>query len=379
MDPSQKYHSLHSVYKLEIVAFLCELAVQTKKIKDDMDDSTNELTEVRKDLQEVRRQRKKMCVNSTLDLGRLSPAELIFSCPFRSAEEKLALEGPADPTDASKAQSTPLKNGHGDDDEEDGEEDASERASERPEDDPVKSEFDDDDDELSDLSDDAAADASVNGDHPPSSSVGPGTPASASGSISTTTTRAPSSRRETLLHQQLSKEADSKLRASLAAAAKTSAAHSRTLSSTLSRLSTQDAALAKEEDRLDREFRKQIHYPRSKPLGVDRFCNKVWWLDGFGSSGLVKGEGAGRQVIWGTGRIFVQGGKEEERRRWAERVGVGMEEVEERREREEGKEGRLGEGEWAVYEDPEEVRFFSSCFGSSFGFGERGRSRRQEN
>lgn len=202
---------------------------------------------------------------------------------------------------------------------------------------------DDDDEPLSEL-DESEAGSTVD-----ASSV-PGTPAGLS--------RAPSARRESLLHHRLSKEADAKLKtqAALDLSLSKPKPKSKSALSSVARIDEEDARLAKEEDRLDREFRKQIHMPRSKPLGVDRFGNKVWWLDGMGSSGLI-GQGGG--VMWGTGRIYLQGGSEEDRRRYAGKYGVGEEEIRERRGKEEGEEGMLGEGEWAVYEEPGEVSFSS--------------------
>ena len=59
-SPSERYHLLSASTKLAIIAFLVELAMQTKTARDVMEESTNQLTEVRKELQEVKRERKKM-------------------------------------------------------------------------------------------------------------------------------------------------------------------------------------------------------------------------------------------------------------------------------------------------------------------------------
>lgn len=58
--PMERYLSLPASLRLECVAFLTELAVQTKVCRDDMEESTNALTRVRNETQEVRRERKKM-------------------------------------------------------------------------------------------------------------------------------------------------------------------------------------------------------------------------------------------------------------------------------------------------------------------------------
>lgn len=100
---------------------------------------------------------------------------------------------------------------------------------------------------------------------------------------------------------------------------------------------------------IEREFRKLLGAIRVKPLGKDRFHNRVWWFDGMGSMSLL---GSGGVVQYGTGRIFVQGPTEMElelmSRREENDVGA-------RRQEEEG-EGLLAPREWAVYTEPEEVR-----------------------
>ena len=58
---------------------------------------------------------------------------------------------------------------------------------------------------------------------------------------------------------------------------------------------------------IEREFRKLLGAVRVKPLGRDRFYNRVWWFDGMGAATLI---GSGGTVQYGTGRIFVQGASE---------------------------------------------------------------------
>jgi len=103
---------------------------------------------------------------------------------------------------------------------------------------------------------------------------------------------------------------------------------------------------------IEREFRKLLGAVRVKPLGRDRFYNRIWWFDGMGSASLI---GSGGVAQYGAGRIFVQGPSEFdvdflERRK--------DEDIEERRKEEEGEEGMLCAGDWAVYSDLEEVCFF---------------------
>ncbi|KAF8140096.1 chromatin remodeling complex protein [Boletus edulis] len=102
---------------------------------------------------------------------------------------------------------------------------------------------------------------------------------------------------------------------------------------------------------IERDFRKLFGAIRAKPLGKDRFHNRVWWFDGMGSMSLL---GSGGVVQYGTGRIFIQGPTEMELELMSRRE---ENDVDARREEEEG-EGLLGPGEWAVYTELEEVDEF---------------------
>jgi len=104
-------------------------------------------------------------------------------------------------------------------------------------------------------------------------------------------------------------------------------------------------------ENIEREFRKQLGAIRVKPLGKDRFHNRVWWFDGMGSMSLL---GSGGVVQYGTGRIFLQGPTELELELMSRRE---ENDVDTRRQEEEG-EGLLAPGEWAVYTEPEEVDEF---------------------
>ncbi|KAH9857859.1 chromatin remodeling complex protein [Lenzites betulinus] len=102
---------------------------------------------------------------------------------------------------------------------------------------------------------------------------------------------------------------------------------------------------------IEREFRKLLGSVRVKPLGRDRFYNRVWWFDGMGAASLI---GSGGTVQYGTGRIFLQGPSEFD----VEVLRRREENVDARRREEEGEEGMLDVGEWAVYNDLEEVKEF---------------------
>ena len=58
--PEKRYSSLHHLHKLEIITFLIELVAQTEAVREFMEESTSALTEVRKEQNEVKRDRKRM-------------------------------------------------------------------------------------------------------------------------------------------------------------------------------------------------------------------------------------------------------------------------------------------------------------------------------
>ncbi|KAH8100647.1 chromatin remodeling complex protein [Cristinia sonorae] len=97
---------------------------------------------------------------------------------------------------------------------------------------------------------------------------------------------------------------------------------------------------------IEREFRKLLGAVRVKPLGRDRFYNRIWWFDGMGAASLI---GSGGAVQYGSGRIFIQGPSEHD----VELLTRREEDIQARRLEEEGVEGMLGVGEWAVYDDIE--------------------------
>lgn len=107
---------------------------------------------------------------------------------------------------------------------------------------------------------------------------------------------------------------------------------------------------------IEREFRKLLGVVRMKPLGKDRFYNRIWWFDGCGSSSLI---GSGGAVQYGTGRIFIQGASSFDKDILDRRERAG-EEINRRRVEEEGSDGILyNEWEWGVYTELEEVS--SNC------------------
>jgi bromodomain adjacent to zinc finger domain protein 1A len=100
---------------------------------------------------------------------------------------------------------------------------------------------------------------------------------------------------------------------------------------------------------IEREFRKLLGVVRVRPLGKDRFYNRIWWFDGMGSASLL---GSGGTVQYGAGRVFVQGPSEFDVEILERRE---EKDVEERRLEEEGAEGMLGPDEWGMFTEQDEV------------------------
>jgi bromodomain adjacent to zinc finger domain protein 1A len=167
---------------------------------------------------------------------------------------------------------------------------------------------------------------------------------------------ATASRQKALKEKAAEKEATTTMKALQLAQEKQNKAESKHITAERKRLQDEEVVLKAKLHQLEYDFRSLFYALRARPLGWDRFGNRVWWMDGIGSSSLDKLPVSG----WGTGRIYVQGGEEGELE-WlriaAEGLGFGevtFEHVESRREVEEGGD-KLGVNEWGVYDTPEDV------------------------
>ncbi|KAF9569735.1 chromatin remodeling complex protein [Agrocybe pediades] len=108
---------------------------------------------------------------------------------------------------------------------------------------------------------------------------------------------------------------------------------------------------------IEREFRKLLGAVRVKPLGRDRFYNRIWWFDGMGSASLV---GSGGITLYGTGRLFIQGPSEFDLEQLKKKAIEDKEDIESRRKEEEGDDGILGPQDWGVYTEIEELEALMS-------------------
>ncbi|OCF58877.1 hypothetical protein L486_03368 [Kwoniella mangroviensis CBS 10435] len=308
--PEKRYNSLHHSHKLDIIAFLIELVNQTEQIREFMEESTFNLTEVRKDQVEVKRELRRV----QAEREALEPKEK----PKEEGEENgdVSMEVKNEGTDSPDVSMNGHTNGH--------------------------ISISHDRDELEDspsIQDDIS---DVESDHKDLSAIG-------------------ASRRKAMKEKALEREAESNLRNQKLAKEREELRikklEGKHIANEKKRLMEEEEAINLKLKHLEYDFRRWIYTLRSKPLGYDRFGNKYWWMDGLGSSQILNSDG---KVNLGTGRLFVQGVDPEEEdilRNLATNVveeEVTKEYVDERRSREEG--GKLDAGQWAIYDYPEQLQ-----------------------
>ncbi|KAF8581380.1 chromatin remodeling complex protein [Ramaria rubella] len=118
------------------------------------------------------------------------------------------------------------------------------------------------------------------------------------------------------------------------------------------RLDEEDNKLERRMEGIEREFRKWSGVVRLKPLGKDRFHNRYWWFDGVGGSSLIA---SGGTVVYGAGRLFIQGPTEADveimERKQKDDPSF---DLLERRLDQEGLEGMLEVGVWGYFSEPEQ-------------------------
>lgn len=107
-------------------------------------------------------------------------------------------------------------------------------------------------------------------------------------------------------------------------------------------------------DSIEREFRKLLGVVRLRPMGKDRFYNRIWWFDGLGGGSLVNSSG---NPLYGAGRIFVQGPSEVDMEMLEVREKEDKDVIE-RRELEETPDGMLKSNEWAMFDDADQLEEF---------------------
>ncbi|OWZ33000.1 hypothetical protein J007_05493 [Cryptococcus neoformans] len=307
-----RYPTLHHLHKLDIIAFLIELVGQTEKVRGFMEESIAALTEVRKEQVDVKREIRRV----QAEREGLEP----------KTEDVEAVEGEAGMDVDMDVKVNGHVNGGGEG--EDELEDDLDTDMRPPE-----------DDTYSALSSSPSADQ---GHH----------------------AQTAASRRRAMAEKARERAAEEAMHRERAIKEREEARLSKYNASEKKRLFEEEEVLAAKLKKLDYEFRSHIWTLRSKPLGLDRFGNRVWWLDAQGSAPMLAPDG---KLMYGTGRLYIQGVDEPEETYYLNAAnavleGMGVkeevkrEDVERRRKMEEG--GKLGRGEWGCYDDVEQVREF---------------------
>ncbi|WWC67890.1 uncharacterized protein I206_101808 [Kwoniella pini CBS 10737] len=312
--PEKRYPTLHHSHKLDIIDFLIELVGQTEALREFMEESTLNLTEVRKDQVEIKRELRRVQAEKEALEPKEKPKEEGEDGDI-SMEVKGELGG--SPDRSMNGHTNMNGNGHvgnGNLDRDELEDSAS-------------------------IQEDGLSD--VESDHKDLSAIG-------------------ASRRKAMKEKALEREAEENLRNKKLLKEREELRikklEGKQIAIEKKRLIDEEEIINLKIRHLEYDFRRWIYTLRSKPLGNDRFGNKFWWLDGLGSSPLF----LENKLNVGTGRIYLQGVDIEEEIILRNSTMLIVEEelteeyVEERRNNEEGE--RLKAGEWAVYETFDEIK-----------------------
>ncbi|KZO96217.1 hypothetical protein CALVIDRAFT_564095 [Calocera viscosa TUFC12733] len=345
--PKTRYPSLPVQDKLAVLRFLIDIAVVSKTIKGFLEAGEAQLTELRKEKIELNRERKRLAEDIAAVEEKINPpkteeekeAEAAAAAAIAASEEaeqSKSAKGKKSNGKASKAGSedTPRGSSEAEEMDVDASPSRSRKANGKSKLDIAETPMDSDVDMDAETPEiDAYSDAGSDSGSPAPHLIGRTT-----------------SRQKSLLQKHLQREAEEALAAERRSAAKVASAALRSLHAEKKRLEDEDLRYLKRLEAIEREFRKLLAAQRQKPMGKDRFHNVIWWFDGMGGQSLT---GAGGNYVWQTGRVFVQGASEPDRRFWET-----TENFEERVREEECETGLLAPGEWAYYETAEDSEAF---------------------
>ncbi|WFD34868.1 dolichyl-P-Glc:Glc1Man9GlcNAc2-PP-dolichol alpha-1,3-glucosyltransferase [Malassezia cuniculi] len=225
---SERYPHLPVSDKIEILLFLCELAVMTRAVHAYYDECEAHLAALRKERIEISRARKKAIEQKRASEGALQQSESAADASPAPAEEP-APESPSDASDSA----------------------GSESDSER--------------DELASDSDSGASDGSER------------------------YRRTFGARQEALREKALQREADNARTEAERMRLKEEERERRELNAERRRLAEEAQRLARREVGIEREYRQYAQIPRLRPLGRDRFLDRYYWIDGVGAGQLMQG------------------------------------------------------------------------------------------
>ena len=223
---AERYPHLPLGDKLQILLFLCELAVMTRAVHGYYDECEAHLAALRKERVEISRARKKAVEEKRTSEGAL--AQNTENVPMEAEEPQPAEESLAE-SDSG----------------------ASDSDSER--------------DELASDSGSAASDTS---DH---------------------YRRTIGSRQEALREKALQREAGNARTEAERVRIKEEERERRELNAERRRLAEEAQRLPRREAGIEREYRQYAQIPRLRPLGRDRFLDRYYWMDGIGEAGLMHG------------------------------------------------------------------------------------------
>ncbi|GAA5995905.1 uncharacterized protein JCM10292_004821 [Rhodotorula paludigena] len=328
-SPEQQYLTLELDDKLEIIAYLCTLVMGSKAVRGYIDECESRLTGLRKTRAEHNKERKSLLEQKAIQEAQGSSGAAIPNGD--GSAPKPANGTPAAEADSRGPSRAPSESGT-----------PSRQGSVKPPPPPGAGGGDEDDEE-----DQLVSDAE--------SSVAP----SETGSLS---------RRQAALEEKRLEKLSGRSggRSSLAGTPKSGAKATSTPSAPLS-IEDRLRDNQRRDDVAEREFRRYLNVSRCRPLGKDRFHCRYWWFDGVGGMDLVQPGGSdvldeeGNNVVYGSGRLFVQGPSEEDWDSISDPKGKGDEGVKamlERRVREEvvaEPSALLGPNEWAFFEDDDEL------------------------
>ncbi|WVN89498.1 uncharacterized protein L203_104723 [Cryptococcus depauperatus CBS 7841] len=342
--PSSRYSTLHHTHKLNIIAWLIELVGQTERVRVFLDESVSQLTEVRKEQVDVKREFKKIVA----ERGALDPKEKPADMSTEGDSEVKA-EGEVEEDIAVNGHSNGYTNGDT-----------------REEDDELEDDMapfpDVDMDEDIDMPENNTSHIS-NEDEEPDEISAHSTPP-----LDHAMTTA--SRRRAMVEKARSRAAEEAFLKEKAAKERKEAqqkkAEGKFVAAEKKRLDEEVTILRSKLRQLDYNFRAHIFTLRPKPLGVDRFGNRIWWFDAQGSAPMLSSDG---KISYGTGRLYIQAPDENEEMYYLQAANgvfeslglndeIKKEDLDCRRDREEGPGQVLGPGEWGYLDEVDHIQLF---------------------
>ncbi|PWN27366.1 hypothetical protein BDZ90DRAFT_279725 [Jaminaea rosea] len=348
--PKERYPAIAFADKVAAIHFLCDLAVMTRAIKSFFDECEVALTELRKERVELSRQRKRIIE----ERAAAEKKEEEANGEGEGEGEESKAEGDADETGEVAEENG---NGNGAASEEPESSARRKKAQGRPKGSKAKKmptpQPDEEDAGDGDESEQDELESSPEPDADSNASAAAEEEDEEDASPSKSGARTLGSRQAAILEKKRQrKEAEAERQRELARQRqeqKAKTLENKRAQAERLRWEEEEDRITRREEAIDLEFRRHHLAPRLRPLGKDRFHDRYWWFDGVGNQNLV---GLDDQVLYGAGRLFVQGASRED---WAAACVDRSHKAMLKRRQEEHGECILEHDEWAVYDDPEQV------------------------